>query len=58
MYGNDFVPQTEGGAGTATPPPPASIEPGLEDFWRIVGEDGRIEPRDVMPEDYRSSLIR
>ncbi len=58
MYGNDFVPPTDDGAGTATPPPPATIEPGLEDFWRIVGEDGRIEPRDVMPEDYRTSLIR
>src|SRR6188472_1156816 len=58
MYGNDFVPPTDDGAGTATAPPPATIEPGLEDFWRIVGEDGRIEPRDVMPDDYRTSLIR
>ena len=30
----------------------------MDDFWRVVGEDGRIEPRDEMPEDYRASLIR
>jgi ring-1,2-phenylacetyl-CoA epoxidase subunit PaaA len=29
-----------------------------ESFWRVVGEDGRIEPRDDMPEDYRASLVR
>ena len=34
------------------------VEPVLEDFWRIVGADGRIEPRDAMPDDYRKSLIR
>ena len=59
MYGNDFVPPE---AGSAAPPAPAAElrdqEPGLEDFWRIVGEDGRIEPRDHMPEDYRRSLVR
>ncbi len=49
-------------AGSAAPPAPAAElrdqEPGLEDFWQIVGEDGRIEPRDHMPEDYRRSLVR
>src|SRR6478735_5245735 len=54
MYGNDFLPETE----APRPPAPVTIEPGMEDFWRIVGEDGRIEPRDVMPEDYRASLVR
>ena len=58
MYGNDFVPADHDGPATAAPPAPVTIEPGMEDFWRIVGEDGRIEPRDVMPEDYRASLIR
>ena len=54
MYGNDFLPDTE----APRPAAPTDIEPGLEDFWRIVGEDGRIEPRDAMPEDYRRSLVR
>src|SRR5438067_4840951 len=57
MYGNDFVPPDGAHDGTPSPSEPLA-EPGLEDFWRIVGEDGRIEPRDVMPEDYRASLIR
>jgi ring-1,2-phenylacetyl-CoA epoxidase subunit PaaA len=55
MYGNDFVPPE---AGTAAAVTPATIEPGFEEFWAVVGADGRIEPRDVMPEDYRSSLVR
>jgi ring-1,2-phenylacetyl-CoA epoxidase subunit PaaA len=54
MYGNDFLPDTE----APRPAAPTDIEPGFEDFWRIVGEDGRIEPRDAMPEDYRRSLVR
>jgi ring-1,2-phenylacetyl-CoA epoxidase subunit PaaA len=36
--------------------PEASDEHG--DFWRILAADGRIEPRDAMPEDYRASLVR
>jgi len=55
MYGNDFAPQD---VEAVRPSAPTQIERGLEDFWRIVGEDGRIEPRDAMPEDYRKSLIR
>jgi ring-1,2-phenylacetyl-CoA epoxidase subunit PaaA len=54
MYGNDFVPEDA----SRIPAPPLDREEGHEDFWRIVGEDGRIEPRDDMPEDYRQSLIR
>ncbi len=53
MYGNDF-PQPDAAAAPSAP----AAEPGLEDFWRIVGEDGRIEPRDVMPDGYRTGLIR
>src|ERR671921_2282603 len=57
MYGNDFTPSEPG-----TPPPapaaPDLVEPGFEDFWRIIESDGRIEPRDAMPDDYRASLVR
>jgi ring-1,2-phenylacetyl-CoA epoxidase subunit PaaA len=57
MSGNDVAPPTPTDAGTPPVTEPVT-EPGLEEFWRIVGEDGRIEPRDVMPEDYRASLVR
>jgi ring-1,2-phenylacetyl-CoA epoxidase subunit PaaA len=54
MYGNDFVaPDRTPGADA-----PAPVEEGLEDFDRVVAADGRIEPRDVMPEGYRKTLIR
>jgi ring-1,2-phenylacetyl-CoA epoxidase subunit PaaA len=33
-------------------------EQGRDGFWRILAEDGRIEPRDEMPADYRASLVR
>jgi ring-1,2-phenylacetyl-CoA epoxidase subunit PaaA len=56
MYGNDFAPSDEGAQAEGATAP--EVEPGLEDFWRVVREDGRIEPRDVMPEDYRKSLVR
>jgi ring-1,2-phenylacetyl-CoA epoxidase subunit PaaA len=56
MYGNDFTPPEPGAS--APPPAPADVEPGFEDFWRIIGADGRIEPRDAMPDDYRASLVR
>jgi ring-1,2-phenylacetyl-CoA epoxidase subunit PaaA len=57
MYGNDF---TASEPGTPAPAPAASdmVEPGFEDFWRIIESDGRIEPRDAMPDDYRASLVR
>src|SRR4051794_665241 len=65
MYGNDFTApdaqdtaQDTGRKAGSPTGPDVDVEPGLEDFWRIVGEDGRIEPRDVMPDDYRSSLVR
>jgi ring-1,2-phenylacetyl-CoA epoxidase subunit PaaA len=50
MYGNDFSGPQAVERGPA--------RDGHEDFWRIVESDGRIEPRDDLPEDYRSSLIR
>ncbi|HEU4515395.1 MAG TPA: 1,2-phenylacetyl-CoA epoxidase subunit PaaA [Nocardioidaceae bacterium] len=61
MYGNDFsVPERQQGpprdSGTtdAAGAPPAD-PPG---FQELVDSDGRIEPRDAMPEGYRKTLIR
>ena len=59
MYGNDFT-------APGTPDPGDATGPGagqdgaelLEDFQRIIDADGRIEPRDVMPEGYRRTLVR
>ncbi|MEJ7651247.1 MAG: 1,2-phenylacetyl-CoA epoxidase subunit PaaA [Nakamurella sp.] len=36
----------------------AHLDDDLATFQRVLDEDGRIEPRDAMPEDYRRSLIR
>jgi ring-1,2-phenylacetyl-CoA epoxidase subunit PaaA len=51
VYGNDF---------TADPEPVARAEGGDAEarFQAIIDSDGRIEPRDWMPEDYRSGLVR
>jgi ring-1,2-phenylacetyl-CoA epoxidase subunit PaaA len=51
MYGNDFT------APDQAPDTRTGEEP-LEDFQRIIDSDGRVEPRDVMPEGYRKTLIR
>ncbi len=58
MYGNDFGP-------AADRPTPSDGAGGhldsrdLEaDFQAIIDSDGRIEPRDAMPQAYRKSLIR
>ena len=49
MYGNDF--------GTAQPvPDEAHDEPAS--FRSVLAADGRVEPRDEMPEGYRKTLIR
>ena len=53
MYGNDF-----------TAPDEAARDQGertgadLTQFQQILDTDGRVEPRDVMPEGYRKTLIR
>jgi ring-1,2-phenylacetyl-CoA epoxidase subunit PaaA len=48
VYGNDF---------TATAPDrEAGPEP--DSFAAVIAEDGRIEPRDEMPEAYRRTLVR
>ena len=48
---------------TSSPAPPTTPAPdsgdGLrEQFLRTVAEEGRIEPRDWMPDEYRKTLIR
>ncbi len=35
-----------------------SADAELATFERVIAADGRIEPRDAMPQDYRSSLVR
>ncbi len=59
MYGNDFAtpdepttPQDKGGGGDA------GTDPAYDVFDRLIAEDGRVEPRDAMPEAYRKTLIR
>jgi ring-1,2-phenylacetyl-CoA epoxidase subunit PaaA len=61
MYGNDFnarqrTPET---SGSRSPQAGEELPPELvETFERTLREDGRIEPRDAMPEGYRKTLIR
>ena len=51
MYGNDFGgPQEDDQQARATGDPAA--------FGQLLADDGRIEPRDDMPEGYRKTLIR
>jgi len=48
MYGNDF----------SAHPQPVDIAEDDPEFQAIIDADGRIEPRDAMPEAYRKNLIR
>jgi ring-1,2-phenylacetyl-CoA epoxidase subunit PaaA len=48
MYGNDF----------SQHPQPVDVAEDDPDFQAILDADGRIEPRDAMPEAYRKNLIR
>jgi ring-1,2-phenylacetyl-CoA epoxidase subunit PaaA len=61
MYGNDFSPpqRTSETAAHRSPEEGGQVpsEP-LEGFERTLREDGRIEPRDAMPDGYRKTLIR
>jgi ring-1,2-phenylacetyl-CoA epoxidase subunit PaaA len=55
MYGNDF------GAPGATTPTASTRPPDDEapvGFYETIDADGRIEPRDAMPEAYRRTLVR
>jgi ring-1,2-phenylacetyl-CoA epoxidase subunit PaaA len=61
MYGNDFSAAQRAGEGATATSPEATD--GLsaelrESFERTLAEDGRIEPRDAMPDGYRKTLIR
>ena len=51
MYGNDFGQPTDGPERPATPADP-------EAFTALLADEGRVEPRDEMPEGYRKTLIR
>ena len=52
MYGNDFTAPGQAAPGADSP------AEGPVDFQRVIDADGRIEPRDEMPEGYRKTLIR
>jgi ring-1,2-phenylacetyl-CoA epoxidase subunit PaaA len=52
VYGNDF-------SAPGDPPPSAvGLDGDPEDFRRLLADDGRIEPRDEMPDGYRRTLVR
>ncbi|MGH3355292.1 MAG: 1,2-phenylacetyl-CoA epoxidase subunit PaaA [Nocardioidaceae bacterium] len=54
VYGNDFGSSAEPVEHSASPSPD-QLEAG---YQAIIDDDGRIEPRDWMPEAYRKGLIR
>ncbi len=53
MYGNDFS-----APGQAQEPDTADGTADPEEFQRLIDADGRIEPRDAMPDGYRKTLVR
>ena len=53
MYGNDFT-----APGTPQADRPADDVVGPAGFQETIDADGRIEPRDAMPDAYRKTLIR
>jgi ring-1,2-phenylacetyl-CoA epoxidase subunit PaaA len=62
MYGNDFSAPTDrtaagapGAARQGAPSDQSADPPGFQD---LIDADGRIEPRDAMPEGYRKTLVR
>jgi ring-1,2-phenylacetyl-CoA epoxidase subunit PaaA len=61
MYGNDFsAPSDRPAAGPPGAAPGAGPDPSADPpgFQELIDADGRIEPRDAMPEGYRKTLIR
>ena len=52
VYGNDF--QAPGDAARARP----ATDDSTASFEAVLAEDGRVEPRDEMPEGYRRTLVR
>jgi len=58
MYGNDFSAPGSGAPDGGTADAPGTAPEGLDHFQTIIDADGRIEPRDAMPEAYRRNLVR
>jgi ring-1,2-phenylacetyl-CoA epoxidase subunit PaaA len=59
MYGNDFGSDREQPQAHPGRDAPEALPDALErEFQAIIDAEGRIEPRDAMPEAYRKSLIR
>jgi ring-1,2-phenylacetyl-CoA epoxidase subunit PaaA len=63
MYGNDFSAPGSGAPGEGAPDgstaDAAGAAPeGPDEFQAIIDADGRIEPRDEMPDAYRATLVR
>jgi ring-1,2-phenylacetyl-CoA epoxidase subunit PaaA len=61
MYGNDFSAPERGATtppGAAPPGAPTGQGDQPPGFQELIDADGRIEPRDAMPEAYRKTLIR
>jgi ring-1,2-phenylacetyl-CoA epoxidase subunit PaaA len=54
VYGNDFSPPDEAASRPASPD--ADGEP--ESFRALLAGEGRVEPRDDMPDAYRRTLVR
>jgi ring-1,2-phenylacetyl-CoA epoxidase subunit PaaA len=54
VYGNDFSPPDEG----ASRPVPRDAEGEPDSFRALLAGDGRVEPRDDMPDAYRRTLVR
>jgi ring-1,2-phenylacetyl-CoA epoxidase subunit PaaA len=64
MYGNDFSVPQAGDRGPASAPSSggaadtADARPEPERFRELIDTEGRVEPRDAMPDGYRKTLIR
>lgn len=57
MYGNDFTDPTAADSGSPGSTP-ALADDETPEFRALVAGEGRVEPRDEMPEGYRRTLIR
>jgi ring-1,2-phenylacetyl-CoA epoxidase subunit PaaA len=54
MYGNDFGAPPDG----EQAPVHAPVEAGADAFTALLAGEGRVEPRDAMPDAYRRTLVR
>jgi ring-1,2-phenylacetyl-CoA epoxidase subunit PaaA len=57
VYGNDFAPPDEQGPDSQAPGRLAGDDD-PDSFTALLADEGRIEPRDDMPDAYRKTLIR